>query len=319
MRSMALFASAGPRSRRRGLFSLFRSPILAIIMPTLVGCGTLGTALILAPFQAYAVSSKKARYDSGTITQIPKEQIGMLTVGNSNLRFGWKKGDYAIPYASIVDMEYGDTPSARIGASIGGALVCWSCGSKAEHHFLTLEFTQGTTKQAVVFELGKALPQSMFPALAMKTGKTLVYQQVRAVTLAGVVSNYRTTKDRVKPKMGIRHALELTKTVITENELDAICGPPNFIGTFNPGHGDELPRDGWSRTEIFIPATLIYALPASTKMVIDRFNTAFFDGASGSLVAYVDNQGKILGWSYSVSLDDKYHYLEDLPLWRDRH
>ena len=319
MRSVALSASAGPKSRRRGILSVFKSPILAIIMPTVVGCGALGTALILAPFQAYAVSSKKARYDSGTITQIPKTQIGILTVGNSKLCFEWKQGDYAIPYASIVDMEYGDTPSARIGRAIGVALVCSSCGIKAEHHLLTLEFTQGTTKQAVVLELGKALPQSIFPALAIKTGKRLVYQQIRAVTRAGVVSNYRTTKDRVKPKMGSRHALELTKTVTTENELDAIYGPPNYIGKFNPDQGDERLRDSWPRTEIFIPATLIDALPAGTKMVINRFNTASYLGANGVLVAYIDTQGEILGWSYSVSLDDDYHYLEDLPLWRDLH
>ena len=76
-------------------------------------------------------------------------------------------------------MEYGDKPSTRIGTSIGVAIVCWPCGIaslfiKAKHHFLPLEFTQGTMKQAVVFELGKALPQTM---LEVKTGKKITCPQ----------------------------------------------------------------------------------------------------------------------------------------------
>jgi hypothetical protein len=138
--------------------------------------------LALAPLQAYAVSSKQAEYDGGTVTQIPKAQKGKLVTGNVNLRFEWKHTDYAIPYSSITDMEYGNKPSTRIGTSIGVGLVCWPCGFaslfiKAKHHFLTLEFTEGATKQAAVFELGKALPQTMLPVLEVKTGKKIVYQQ----------------------------------------------------------------------------------------------------------------------------------------------
>jgi len=142
----------------------------------------LSATLLLAPLQTYAVSSKQAEYDGGTVTQIPKTQKGQLITGDANLRFEWKQADYAIPYASIVDMEYGNKPSTRIGTSIGVAIICWPCGIaslfiKAKHHFLTLEFTQGTTKQAVVFELGKALPQTMLPVLEVKTGKKIAYQQ----------------------------------------------------------------------------------------------------------------------------------------------
>lgn len=138
-------------------------------------------ALLLAPFQAYAVSSKQAQYDGGTVTQIPKAEKGKLMTGNANLRFEWKQTDYAISYSSITDMEYGNKPSTRIGTSVGIALVCLPCGIaglfiKAKHHFLTLEFTQGATKQAVVFELGKALPQTLLPILEVKTGKKVEYQ-----------------------------------------------------------------------------------------------------------------------------------------------
>ena len=144
--------------------------------------GVLSAALLFAPLQADAVSSKQAEYDGGTVTQIPKAQKGKLIAGSTNLRFEWNQSGYAIPYASVTDMEYGKKPSTRIGTSIGVALVCWPCGIaslfiKAKHHFLTLEFSQGTTNQAVVFELGKALPQTLLPILEVKTGKKVVYQQ----------------------------------------------------------------------------------------------------------------------------------------------
>ena len=80
-------------------------------------------------------------------------------------------------------MEYGDKPSTRIGTSIGVALICWPCGIatlfvKAKHHFLTLEFTDsGNTKQAAVFEVGKALPDALLPSLEVKTGKKVVRQE----------------------------------------------------------------------------------------------------------------------------------------------
>jgi hypothetical protein len=141
----------------------------------------LSAALLLGPFQAYAVSSKQVEYDGGTITQIPKAEKGTLVTGDADLRFEYEQSNFAIPYSSITDMEYGNKPSTRIGTSIGVALICWPCGIaslfiKAKHHFLTLEFTQGTTKQAVVFELGKALPQTLLPVLEVKTGKKVVYQ-----------------------------------------------------------------------------------------------------------------------------------------------
>src|SRR5271157_5240792 len=109
----------------------------------------LSAALLLGPFQAYAVSSNQAEYDGGTITQIPKAQKGTLVTGETDLRFEYQPTSFAIPYSSITDMEFGNKPSTRIGTSIGVGLICWPCGIatlfiKSKHHFLTLEFTQGT-------------------------------------------------------------------------------------------------------------------------------------------------------------------------------
>lgn len=145
----------------------------------------LGGVLLLGASQAYAVSKKQAEYDGGTVTQIPKQQKGTLVTADSDLRFEYNGTDFAIPYASVLDMEYGNKPSTRIGTAIGVGLICWPCGIaslfvKAKHHFLTVEFTQGTTKQAVVFELGKALPQTLLPILEVKTGKKIDYQDKKA-------------------------------------------------------------------------------------------------------------------------------------------
>lgn len=145
----------------------------------------LGGVLLLGASQAYAVSKKQAEYDGGTVTQIPKQQKGTLVTADSELRFEYNGTDFAIPYASVLDMEYGNKPSTRIGTAIGVGLICWPCGIaslfvKAKHHFLTVEFTQGTTKQAVVFELGKALPQTLLPILEVKTGKKIDYQDKKA-------------------------------------------------------------------------------------------------------------------------------------------
>jgi hypothetical protein len=143
---------------------------------------TLSIFLFASSLSLYAVGSHDAQYVGGTVAAIPKSQTGQLTAADTGLDFQYHKSSFSIPYASINDMEYGDKPSTRIGTSIGVALVCWPCGIatlfvKAKHHFLTLEFTDSSnTKQAAVFEIGKALPDAMLPTLEVKTGKKVTRQ-----------------------------------------------------------------------------------------------------------------------------------------------
>jgi hypothetical protein len=143
---------------------------------------TLSIFLLASSISVYAVGSHEAQYVGGTVDEIPKSQTGELVVADANLNFQYKKSSFAIPYASITDMEYGDKPSTRIGTSIGVALICWPCGIatlfiKAKHHFLTLEFTaSNNAKQAAVFEIGKGLPDALLPTLEVKTNKKVVRQ-----------------------------------------------------------------------------------------------------------------------------------------------
>jgi hypothetical protein len=105
-----------------------------------------------------------------------------MNVAEASLDFQYQKSSFAIPFASVTDMEYGDKPSTRIGTSIGVALICWPFGIatlfvKAKHHFLTLEFIDSSnTKPAAAFEIGKALLDALLPTLEVKTGKKVVRQ-----------------------------------------------------------------------------------------------------------------------------------------------
>jgi len=143
----------------------------------------LSIVLFASTTSLYAVGSHDVQYVGGTVAAIPKSQTGQLNVADASLDFKYEKSSFSIPYGSVNDMEYGNKPSTRIGTSIGVALVCWPCAIatlfiKAKHHFLTLEFTDGSnTKQAVVFEVGKALPDALLPSLEVKTGKKVVRQE----------------------------------------------------------------------------------------------------------------------------------------------
>jgi hypothetical protein len=142
-----------------------------------------------------------------------------------------------------------------------------------------------------------------------------------AATLACLVSACGGIHHRIKPNMGFRHALQLTRGIRTVTELTAAFGAPNDIATFNPGHRNDpfvtnrFPREMWPRVEIFIPPTLIDTLPIGTKMILNQFTTGLYM-STGALIAYADDKGRIVGWSYSVSLSGESGnraYLEDLP------
>ena len=111
-------------------------------------------------------------------------------------------------------------------------------------------------------------------------------------------------------------------SIHTEAELNARFGPPHGVDVFDPGHAkiglNQTPRERWRDVEVFIPATLIDTLPVGTRMVENEFlNNAEYPAIHGHLIAYIDEKGNVLGWSYSVAFTDKWMgmgaVLEDLP------
>lgn len=106
--------------------------------------------------------------------------------------------------------------------------------------------------------------------------------------------------------------LEILKTTKTERELISRIGPPHLETTFNPGsRNDPYPANVVSRETLkkstsFDPPSLVDTLPVGTKILVYGF--AYPPSSVGGAVsAYIDDQGNILGWSYSKSLISKHH------------
>ena len=112
---------------------------------------------------------------------------------------------------------------------------------------------------------------------------------------------------RTKPRMGFRKALALLPSIRTEADLTAILGATNNVHYFRPGTPTDVDymnshsRDSLRAMQVFLPPTLVDTLPTGTRMLVNMFSTRS-DGAGGALVAYVDEHGDILGWSYSKGL-----------------
>jgi hypothetical protein len=127
-----------------------------------------------------------------------------------------------------------------------------------------------------------------------------------------------------EPKIPFGKAQEMLPSIHTVAELNARFGPAHGMEVFDPGdpqHSTGLnrtPRERWRDVQVFIPPTLIDTLPLGTRMIVNRFmNRAEYPAVSGTLIAYVDEQGNILGWSYSRAFTDKWlrkgAVLEALP------
>jgi hypothetical protein len=107
--------------------------------------------------------------------------------------------------------------------------------------------------------------------------------------------------------MGFRKALALLPSIRTEGELTARFGATNNVHYFRPGSPTDVDymnkhsREQLRGMQVFLPPTLVDTLPSGTRMLVNMFSMRL-DGAGGALVAYVDEHGNILGWSYSKGL-----------------
>lgn len=84
-------------------------------------------------------------------------------------------------------------------------------------------------------------------------------------------------------------------------------------GSWAAAGGDS--RDKWRNYSIFVPESLVDSLPLGTRIIMNRFATGGYNPTTGELNAYVDDHGKVLGWSYSKEFDSRIGdmvYLEDV-------
>jgi hypothetical protein len=152
-------------------------------------------ASLLSPSLALAVDSKKASYFGGTVTAFAgaKNPIeGTLdTTNETTLDFAaedkpFKGQSVGIPYANIVDLEYGQKAGRRVGAAVGTAVLLGPLGlltlfSHKRNHYLTVGFKDGEDKdQVAVFEIGKDIIRTTIAVVQTRSGKTVTFQDDEA-------------------------------------------------------------------------------------------------------------------------------------------
>jgi hypothetical protein len=142
-----------------------------------------------------ALDGDKAAYFGGTFTGFTgaKDPVeGKLDTGNTTALVltaeskPYKGQALTIPYASIIDIEYGQKAGRRVGAAIGATALLGPVGlvtlfSKKRKHYLTIGYKDASgTDQVAVIELGKDLVRATLPIVEKRSGKTLEYQDDEA-------------------------------------------------------------------------------------------------------------------------------------------
>jgi hypothetical protein len=93
-----------------------------------------------------AVGSDKAMYVGGTITGLQEKAEGRI-VTTSEEQFAFNaggKGTVAIPYASIVSLEYGQKAGRRVAVAV--LVTPWALFSKKRKHYLTVTYNDQAGK-----------------------------------------------------------------------------------------------------------------------------------------------------------------------------
>jgi len=148
----------------------------------------------VAPSLASAVDSKGAAYFGGTAAfpdaKNPVE--GRLDTKNADALIftaddkPYKGKTLSIPYASVIDLEYGQKAGRRVGAAAATTVLLGPIGlltlfSKKRNHYLTVGFKDEAGKdQVAVFELGKDIVRTTLPIVETRSGKKVEYQDDEA-------------------------------------------------------------------------------------------------------------------------------------------
>jgi hypothetical protein len=148
----------------------------------------------LAPSIALAVDSKGAAYFGGTaaFSDAKNPVGGRLDTKNADALIftaddkPYKGKTLSIPYANIVDLEYGQKAGRRVGAAAATTVLLGPIGlltlfSKKRNHFLTVGFKDADGRdQVAVFELGKDIVRTTLPIVETRSGKKIEYQDEEA-------------------------------------------------------------------------------------------------------------------------------------------
>jgi hypothetical protein len=148
------------------------------------------TVSMLAPSVVFAVDSKGASYFGGTAAfkdaKNPVEGV-LDTKNDTALVFTaqdkpFKGQQLSIPYASIIDLEFGQKAGRRVGAAAATTVLLGPIGllalfSKKKNHYLTVGFKDENGKdQVAVLELGKDIVRTTIPIVETRSGKKVEYQ-----------------------------------------------------------------------------------------------------------------------------------------------
>jgi hypothetical protein len=92
----------------------------------------------------------------------------------------------SIPYASVVDVEYGQKAGRRVGAAIGYTALAGPAGllallSKKRNHYVTVGYTDADgAAQVAVFEIGKGIVRATLAIIEARSHRKVVYQDREA-------------------------------------------------------------------------------------------------------------------------------------------
>ncbi|HZT76417.1 MAG TPA: hypothetical protein VFA27_07155 [Vicinamibacterales bacterium] len=150
---------------------------------------------LTAPSLAMAVDSRGAAYFGGTAVAFKEAKNpveGLLdTKSDDALVFRaegkpFKGQVLSVPYAQIIDLEYGQKAGRRVGAAVATTVLLGPIGlltllSKKRNHFLTIGYKDGDGKdQVAVIELGKDIVRTTLPIVETRSGKKVEYQDEEA-------------------------------------------------------------------------------------------------------------------------------------------
>jgi hypothetical protein len=142
-----------------------------------------------------AVDGKKASYFGGTASVFAgaKDPVeGTLDTANPEFLVltaegkPYKGQELRIPYAKVVDIEYGQKAGRRVGTAVATTVLLGPIGllslfSKKRKHYMTIGFTDDTgTDQVAVLELGKDIVRTTLPIVATRSKKEIEYQDDEA-------------------------------------------------------------------------------------------------------------------------------------------